>query len=88
LRAALALLSQAGYDLDGTVMRNRATRQPLSFEILATTRDQERIALAYLRDLAARASLLRFARSMPCNSSASAQFRFGKGIRPMVLRPA
>jgi peptide/nickel transport system substrate-binding protein len=52
LRAALALLEQAGYALDGTVMRNRATRQPLSFEILVTTRDQERIALAYLRDLA------------------------------------
>ncbi len=51
LRAALALLSQAGYELDGTVMRNRTTRQPLAFEILVTTRDQERIALAYLRDL-------------------------------------
>lgn len=50
LRHALALLSQAGYDLDGTVMRNRATHQPLTFEILVTTRDQERIALAYLRD--------------------------------------
>jgi peptide/nickel transport system substrate-binding protein len=34
------------------VMRNRATKQPLAFEILVTTRDQERIALAYLRDLA------------------------------------
>lgn len=52
LRAALALLSQAGYALDGTVMRNRATMLPLTFEILVTTRDQERIALAYLRDLA------------------------------------
>lgn len=51
LRDALALLSQAGYDLDGTVMRNRATHQPLTFEILVTTRDQERIALAYLRDV-------------------------------------
>lgn len=51
LRSALALLAQAGYDLDGTVMRNRVTHQPLTFEILVTTRDQERIALAYLRDL-------------------------------------
>src|SRR6202043_3095448 len=47
LRSALALLSQAGYDLDGTVLRRRSTRAPFSFEILATTRDQERIALAY-----------------------------------------
>ena len=51
LRQALMLLSEAGYDLDGTVLRQRATRTPFSFEILVTTRDQERIALAYARDL-------------------------------------
>ena len=51
LRAALKLLSEAGYDLDGTVLRNRATRAPFTFEILVTTRDQERIALAFVRDL-------------------------------------
>jgi peptide/nickel transport system substrate-binding protein len=51
LRAALKLLSEAGYDLDGTVLRNRATRAPFTFEILVTTRDQERIALAFQRDL-------------------------------------
>ncbi len=51
LRSALALLAQAGYDLDGTVLRRRTTRTPLTFEILVTTRDQERIALAYQRDL-------------------------------------
>ncbi|MGL6059253.1 MAG: extracellular solute-binding protein [Bradyrhizobium sp.] len=51
LRAALALLSDAGYDLEGTVLRQRTTKTPLAFEILVTTRDQERIALAYQRDL-------------------------------------
>lgn len=51
LRAALELLKQAGYDLDGTVLRQRGTRAPLTFEILVTTRDQERVALAYQRDL-------------------------------------
>jgi len=51
LRAALNLLAQAGYDLDGTVLRHRSTKAPLGFEILVTTRDQERIALAYSRDL-------------------------------------
>ena len=51
LRAALQLLSEAGYDLDGTILRSRTTRAPLTFEILVTTRDQERIALAYQRDL-------------------------------------
>jgi peptide/nickel transport system substrate-binding protein len=51
LRAALGLLSQAGYDLDGNLLRQRGTRTPLAFEILVTTRDQERIALAYGRDL-------------------------------------
>ena len=47
LRAALKLFAEAGYELDGTVLRQRATRTPLSFEILVSTRDQERIALAY-----------------------------------------
>src|SRR5712664_2181288 len=51
LRSALTLLSQAGYDLDGTVLRQRSTKAPLTFEILVTTRDQERIALAFARDL-------------------------------------
>ena len=51
LRNALNLLAQAGYDLDGTVLRQRSTKAPLSFEILVTTRDQERVALAYVRDL-------------------------------------
>ncbi|MEH2497803.1 peptide/nickel transport system substrate-binding protein [Bradyrhizobium sp. AZCC 1678] len=51
LRSALKLLSEAGYELDGTVLRQRATKVPLAFEILVTTRDQERIALAYQRDL-------------------------------------
>jgi peptide/nickel transport system substrate-binding protein len=51
LRSALSLLSQAGYELDGTVLRQRSTKAPLTFEILVTTRDQERIALAYQRDL-------------------------------------
>src|SRR4051812_29701521 len=44
LRRALALLHSAGYDLDGTVLRERATRKPFSFEIMVTTRDQERLA--------------------------------------------
>jgi peptide/nickel transport system substrate-binding protein len=51
LGAALHLLSEAGYDLDSTVLRQRATKAPLTFEILVNTRDQERIALAYARDL-------------------------------------
>jgi len=51
LRSALTLLSAAGYDLDGTTLRQRSTKAPLTFEILVTTRDQERIALAYARDL-------------------------------------
>ncbi|WP_167406598.1 extracellular solute-binding protein [Bradyrhizobium forestalis] len=51
LRAALKLLSEAGYDLDGTVLRNRVTKAPFTFEIMVTTRDQERIALAFQRDL-------------------------------------
>jgi peptide/nickel transport system substrate-binding protein len=51
LRSALKLLADAGYELDGTVLRQRSTKTPFTFEILVTTRDQERIALAYQRDL-------------------------------------
>lgn len=51
LRGALKLLSEAGYELDGAVLRQRSTKAPFAFEILVTTRDQERIALAYQRDL-------------------------------------
>lgn len=51
LRAALKLLSEAGWDLDGMVLRNRKTKAPFTFEMLVTTRDQERIALAFQRDL-------------------------------------
>jgi len=51
LRDALSLLSQAGYGLDGAVLRQRSSKTPLTFEILVTTRDQERIALAFSRDL-------------------------------------
>jgi peptide/nickel transport system substrate-binding protein len=51
LREALNLLSQAGYDLDGQVLRQRGSKTPFAFEILVSTRDQERIALAFSRDL-------------------------------------
>jgi peptide/nickel transport system substrate-binding protein len=51
LRSALGLLSEAGYELDGTLLRQRSTRAPFAFEILVNTRDQERIALAYAESL-------------------------------------
>jgi peptide/nickel transport system substrate-binding protein len=47
LRRALALLDDAGYQLTGNVLKRRSDGQPLRFEILVSTRDQERIALAY-----------------------------------------
>jgi peptide/nickel transport system substrate-binding protein len=51
LKRALALLSTAGYDLKGTELRERASGNPFAFEILAATRDRERLALAFARDL-------------------------------------
>jgi peptide/nickel transport system substrate-binding protein len=51
LRAALALLSEAGYELIDTKMRRRDTKQPLEFEIMVTTKDQERLALQYAGSL-------------------------------------
>jgi peptide/nickel transport system substrate-binding protein len=51
LKKALALLDAAGYGLDGTELRERSSGKPLTFEILVATRDQERLALAFTRDL-------------------------------------
>ena len=51
LKAALNLLAEAGYELDGPILRRRASGQALAFEILVTTREQERIALAFARDV-------------------------------------
>jgi peptide/nickel transport system substrate-binding protein len=51
LRQALMLLAAAGYELKGTVLRNRTTGHPLSFEIMVTNRDDERLALAFAASL-------------------------------------
>jgi peptide/nickel transport system substrate-binding protein len=51
LRSALALFSAAGFELKGTDLIHRATRQKFAFELLTTTRDQERLALAYSQSL-------------------------------------
>ena len=51
LKRALALLSAAGYDLKGTELREHASGRPFAFEILVATRDKERLALAFARDL-------------------------------------
>jgi len=51
LRRALELFAAAGYDLKGTELRQRATNQPFGFEILVTTRDEERLALAFAGQL-------------------------------------
>jgi peptide/nickel transport system substrate-binding protein len=51
VRRALALLAAAGYQPEGTELRNRATGRRLEFEILVTNRDQERQALAFAQNL-------------------------------------
>jgi peptide/nickel transport system substrate-binding protein len=51
LRRAFALFKAAGYDLKGTQLIQTATGRQLAFEILTTTRDQERLALAFVRNL-------------------------------------
>jgi peptide/nickel transport system substrate-binding protein len=51
LKAALTLLSQAGWEVEDGTLRERASGRPFTFEILATSKDHERLALAYLRDL-------------------------------------
>jgi peptide/nickel transport system substrate-binding protein len=52
LRAALALLDAAGYELKGTTLRARASGRPFRFEIMVTNRDDERLALSFASNLA------------------------------------
>jgi peptide/nickel transport system substrate-binding protein len=51
LRRALSLLNDSGYQLSGGALKRKSDGQPFTFEILVSTRDQERIALAFSRDL-------------------------------------
>jgi peptide/nickel transport system substrate-binding protein len=51
LRQALSLFDQAGYDLQAGHLRKRSDGQPFGFEIMVTTKDQERLALAFLPNL-------------------------------------
>jgi len=51
LRRAFVLFKTAGYELKGTQLIQVASGRPLTFEILTTTRDQERLALAFVRNL-------------------------------------
>jgi peptide/nickel transport system substrate-binding protein len=51
LRAALQLFNEAGYELAGTQLRARDTKKPFTFEILVTTKDNERLALNYAEHL-------------------------------------
>jgi peptide/nickel transport system substrate-binding protein len=50
-RRALALFEQAGYVLKGTQLVTRDGGRPFRFEFMATTREQERVALAYANQL-------------------------------------
>src|SRR5471032_961401 len=51
LHRAFALFAAAGYELRSTGLVHRASGRPFAFEILTTTRDQERLALAFVRHL-------------------------------------
>ena len=52
LAAALGLFAQAGWDLRAGQLVNRVTKQPFSFEVMVTTREQERLCLAFSSQLA------------------------------------
>jgi peptide/nickel transport system substrate-binding protein len=52
LRQALALLETAGYAIESTKLRDRASGRRFAFEIMVTNRDDERLALAFSTMLA------------------------------------
>jgi peptide/nickel transport system substrate-binding protein len=51
-RQALTLLEAAGYEFKGTTLRARGSGRPFAFEIMVTSRDQERLAIAFAANLA------------------------------------
>ena len=51
-RRALKLLSEAGFEPSDGGLRRRSDGEPLAFEIMVVSRDQERIALAFATSLA------------------------------------
>jgi peptide/nickel transport system substrate-binding protein len=51
LALALALLQDVGYELSGAVLRSRFDGHPFTFEIMVTTKDQERLSLAFAQSL-------------------------------------
>jgi peptide/nickel transport system substrate-binding protein len=52
LKAALALFTAAGYELNDAQLRERPSGRPFTFEIMVTSRDEERLALAFAGNLA------------------------------------
>lgn len=50
-REALTLFQAAGYELQDSKLINKETGEPVRFEMLAATRDQERLFLTYARSL-------------------------------------
>jgi len=52
IRQGVDRLKEAGYEIRDRQMVNSQTGEPLAFEFLVQTRDQERLALAYQRALA------------------------------------
>lgn len=52
IRKGVELLQAAGYEIKDRKLVNSQTGEPLAFEFLAQTSDQERLALAYQRQLA------------------------------------
>lgn len=52
IREAIRLLAEAGWRLDGGVMKNAETGAPFTFEFLAVNRQQERLALNWSEQLA------------------------------------
>jgi len=51
LKRALDLLAAAGYELRGTQLVEQKSGRPLTFEILVTARDEERLALLFSQSL-------------------------------------
>jgi peptide/nickel transport system substrate-binding protein len=75
LRRAFALFHAAGYQIEGTALTHKASGRPFSFEILTTTHEQERVALAFARSLK-RAGITAAVRNVDATQFESRQISF------------
>jgi peptide/nickel transport system substrate-binding protein len=82
LRKAFALFAEAGYALKGTQLVHSGSGRPFTFEILTTKRDQERVALAFVRSLKRAVDATQYERRLIGFDFDMTQYRWEQSLSP------